>query len=98
MFAASLRAGTMTDTNMPPARGASLRLGFRRARRGRVKKGRSQGSAGRRSASCWRGTGAPPLFELLGDGLELLLQDIELALDIADIVIRAERGHAVLRE
>ena len=54
---ASFRAGMMIDTMGPELRGASLRLGVRRASRGRVKKGSNQGAAGSSSEKAASGTG-----------------------------------------
>ena len=59
MVADSLRAGTIIDTNRPDSGGVSLRLGFRRASRGKVKNGKSHGRAGSRSR---RTAGAPGYF------------------------------------
>src|SRR3954471_9269570 len=53
----SLRAGMMIDTIGPELRGASLRLGVRRASRGRVRNGSSQGAAGSSSEKSDSGTG-----------------------------------------
>src|SRR4051812_24654864 len=88
MVPASFRAGMITDSRRPELAGASRRLGMRRASRGKVKKGTSQGSAGRSSI----------LLYLIGDRLKLLLQRIQLAVDLGGILVRPERGHPILRE
>lgn len=87
MVADSFRAGTMMETSRPDACGASLRFGERRARRGSVKKGRSQGTADSNSTA---------LLHLPGEGLQLLFQGIELALDLTKVVIAAIQWDAIL--
>ena len=94
----SFRAGMMIDTIGPELRGASLRLGVRRASRGRVKKGSNQGAAGSSSERFDSGTGKVPLFDRRGDGLELLLQEIELALHLGHVLLGTAQRHAVLGE
>src|SRR3954466_4441862 len=86
MVPASFRAGMITDRSRPELAGASIRLGLRRASRGKVRNGTSQGRAGRNSI----------LLYLSGDDLKLLLQRIQLALDLGGILLCPEGGHPVL--
>src|SRR5688572_17030257 len=98
MVADSLRAGMMTETSVPSASGASERLGRLLAKRNRLANGTSQRRAGRRSVVATTVSAVLLLLRLAHQGIELLLQNFQLPLDLSAVVLGAGGGHAILGE
>src|SRR5215210_516230 len=96
MLPDSFRAGMMIETRGPERRGAALKLGLREASRGRVRKGSSQGTAG--NAAIGKSDTPKWLLDLLGNGLELLFQCIELPFDFAYVLLGAAERNTILGE